>query len=177
MTNPVFFDNWQDLLQIAITAPVVYVFIILSVRVFGKRSTSQMNNFDWVVTVAIGSIAASGIMLKDVSLSETLLAIALLLSFQWLLTKAVKNYAPVGRFVKATPTLLVNDGTFIEENMHDERITQGEVMAAVRESGMINLDEVQFVILETDATFSVIGRTDRGNTDPQFDDVRGYPVE
>ncbi|CAH1001322.1 hypothetical protein LEM8419_02223 [Neolewinella maritima] len=160
MGETVFFDNWQDILQIGITAPIVYVFIVLAIRLTGKRSTSQMNNFDWVVTVAIGSIAASGIMLKDLSITETLFAISLLLLLQYLLTSAVRNNESLESVVKAQPTLLVHDGQFLEEPMKRERITRSEIMSALRNSGITDVRLAQWVILEPDATFSVIRKSD-----------------
>lgn len=80
-----------DLLRIAATAPIVYLLIILFIRLSGKRSTSQMNNLDWIVTVALGSIAASTILLKDIAVAEGILAIGLLLAMQWLLTAMIRR--------------------------------------------------------------------------------------
>ena len=156
MNETFFFDSWQDLLQIAITVPVVYLFVIAAVRVMGKRSTSQMNNFDWIVTVAIGSIAGAGIMRKESAIAETLLAIALLLLLQWLLTSAVRNNKSLQRLVKARPTLLVHDGKFIEDSMRQERVTQGEVLSSLRVSGLTDVRQAKWVILEPDASLSVI---------------------
>ncbi len=156
MQESFFYDSWRDLLQIAITVPIIYFFIIVAVRVAGKRSTSQMNNFDWIVTVAIGAIAGAGIMRKGSAIVETLLAIALLLLLQWLLTTAVRMNRPLQRLVKARPTLLVHEGEFIEESMRRERITRGEVLSALRVSGLTAVDQAKWVILEPDASMSVI---------------------
>ena len=54
--SAIYYDGWKDLVRIALAAPVIYFTIIAFIRLAGKRSTSQMNNFDWVVTVALGSI-------------------------------------------------------------------------------------------------------------------------
>ena len=172
-----FFDNWQDLLRVLITAPAIYAFIVLAIRVVGKRSTSQMNNFDWVVTVALGSIAGSGIMLKDVSVSETLLAIGLLLAFQWLLTTSVMHSKLVGRLVKARPTLLVYAGEFIDAAMRQERITQGEVMSAMRDNGYTRITQVKFVILEPDASFSMVASDHAPIAEGDLQEVEGFPPE
>ena len=70
-----FFDNINKLGRIVLTTVVVYVLIILFTKVSGKRSTSQLNNFDWIVTVMIGSLSASTILLKDIPLIEGMSAI------------------------------------------------------------------------------------------------------
>lgn len=161
MSDPIFFDNWNDLLRVLITVPFVYLGIILATRVTGKRSTSQMNNFDWVVTVATGAIAGTTILQKSITVSEGVLAIAFLLFLQWLLTKVVYRNSTVAKVVKARPALLVDRGEYLHDAMQHERITEGEIMAALRNEGLINIDEVQWVILEADATFSVIPKSDK----------------
>ncbi|WP_425222394.1 hypothetical protein [Psychroserpens sp.] len=82
-----FFDGQDNLLRIAFTAPIVYGIVILYIRVVGKRATSQMNSFDWIVTVAMGSLVASTIILKNISLLEGAFSIFLLLFMQYVLTK------------------------------------------------------------------------------------------
>jgi len=61
-----FFDNIEKLLRIVLTAVLVYILIVVTTKVSGKRSTSQLNNFDWIVTVMIGSLGASTILLKEI---------------------------------------------------------------------------------------------------------------
>lgn len=174
MSDPIFFDNWNDLLRVAITVPIIYLGIIAATRISGKRSTSQMNNFDWVVTVATGAIAGTGILQSSITLSESLLAISLLLLAQWLLTNAVYHNDWVARVIKSRPALLVARGEYLHDAMQHERITEGEVMSAIRSEGLINLDEVRWVILEADATFNVIPNDDKDFTKARFDQVTGF---
>lgn len=173
MGKSVFFDSWQDLIQIAITVPILYLFIVLAIRIVGKRATSRMNNFDWVVTVAMGSIMAAGILRKETAILEALLAIALLLLLQWILTRSVLHNRRVQRLIKAAPTLLVAEGRFIEDAMRRERITKGEVMAALRGKGVHNLNEIRWVILEPDATFSVVTKKDKIVSRAVYEGVEG----
>lgn len=145
-----------DLIDIAIAVPVTYGLIILFIRLSGKRSTSQMNNFDWIVTVTIGSVAASMILLDDVSLAEGGLAMALLLGLQFAVTKAVKASSLAERIIKAEPAVLMEQGAWNEKKMAEERITRSEVEAAIRRDGEDEVDRVRKVVLETDASLSVI---------------------
>lgn len=70
LDNPIFFDGLESLIRTVIPGALLYVAVVLAVRIFGKRSTSQMNNFDWIVTVGSGSLLASGVLLKDVTVLE-----------------------------------------------------------------------------------------------------------
>lgn len=160
MEQSLFFDGYDDLLRVIVTAPIMYAVIILFVRLAGKRSTSQMNNFDWVVTVALGSLMASCILLKEVTIAEGILAMGVLMALQWALTKIVFHARPLERLVKAEPTLLVHEGRFLDDAMRRQRVTRDEILAAVRREGLAALDEVKWVVLETDANMSVISKTD-----------------
>ncbi|MGD1855446.1 MAG: DUF421 domain-containing protein [Leptolyngbyaceae cyanobacterium] len=169
------FDGWKGIIEVCISAIVIYIFVVVAIRIVGKRSTSQMNNFDWIVTVAIGSLTASGIVIDSVSVAEAMTAIALLLGAQYLLTKGFFASGRLTRLAKASPTLLVHNGQFIHDAMKKERVMTSEVMAALREKGLISVEEAQWVILETDASFSVIPKEDRDFSKAQFENVSGFP--
>jgi uncharacterized membrane protein YcaP (DUF421 family) len=169
-----FFDSWEDLLQIAVTVPIVYLFIILSVRVLGKRSTSRMNNFDWIVTVAIGAITGTSILDDNTAILEALLAIALLFGLQYLLTWATLKNEGVQKIVKSRPRLLVHNGQYLDDAMEHERITRGEVMAAIRGKGLLSVQDAKWVILEPDATFSIVQWDERDFSQADFGRVKGF---
>lgn len=169
----IFFENWRELGRVAISAPVVYLVIILFIRVSGKRSTSQMNNFDWIVTVALGSVVGSSIILKDVVLAEAFLAMLLLLGMQYCLTTLTSRFTLVANMVQATPTVLFLQGQFCYDAMRAERVNEQEVRSAIREAGILDLSEVGAVILETDANMSVLP-TQKKNL-PILEGIRGAP--
>jgi uncharacterized membrane protein YcaP (DUF421 family) len=73
-----FFDTWYDLLRLLVVGTLSYILLVFFLRVTGKRTLAKMNAFDLVVTVTIGSTFASAILNIDVSLSEAVLAFALL---------------------------------------------------------------------------------------------------
>ncbi len=166
-----FFDGSTDLLRTLITAPILYICVIVFVRISGKRSTSQMNNFDWVVTVAMGSLMASGILLKDISVLEASSAIGVLLLLQWILTFAMVRSSRVAKMVRAEPTLLYHDDRFLPTAMRHERVSEYEVLSAVRENGIVDLANVESVILEANATLSVLEKTDKKIRKPAMQDV------
>lgn len=160
MDNLLYVDA-SSLLRVLITGPVIYLLVVAAVRVSGKRSTSQMNNFDWIVVVMIGSVAASGVILDTVPLIEAVAAIAILMGAQWLLTWATYRWQWLNDLIRARPTVLFERGTWYTERMAKERIVESEIYAAVREAGKDSFEEVEAVVLETDACLSVIGRHDK----------------
>lgn len=160
MRSEAWFNSWGRLVEIAVSAVVVYAAVVVLLRVFGKRTTSKMNNFDWIVTVAVGTLASSGLLLKGVAVTDALVGIVALITLQWLLHHGVIRNEWICRLVKATPTLLVDAGELREEAMRSTRVSEPEILAAVREAGYGRLEDTQWVVLEADATLSVIGRSD-----------------
>ncbi len=152
------FDGWGDLVRLAVVTPVAYVALVVMLRVTGKRTLSKLNAFDWVVTVALGSTLASAILSSSVSVSEGVLALALLVALQYVVTWSSVRVPLVRRLAKSEPTLLYHDG-FLEEAMRRERVTRSEVEQAARADGHADLGGVGAVVLETDGSLSVLPRT------------------
>ena len=148
----------QRVLEIALSAVIFYMAMILLVRILGKRTTSQMNNFDWLITISVGSLGASGILLRDIVIWEGLIAIAVLALAQFLVTWSVLRSQIVEKIVKASPTLLLHRGELLYENMKRVRVSRPEIVGALRSHGMTRLDDTNWVILETNGEMSVIPR-------------------
>jgi uncharacterized membrane protein YcaP (DUF421 family) len=171
--DPILLDQSTDLWRVLISAPIMYLTIVLVIRLSGKRATSQMNNFDWIVTVAIGSLVGSGLVLKGVTVIESVAAISMLLILQWLLTKSVLHFTWISRLVKAEPVVLLENGKFHEKAMRRERVTKREVMSAIRQKGLVDPDQVQWAVLEPNASFSVIAKNENLERIRALEDVDG----
>lgn len=173
MGNSAWFESWNSLYKISISSLVGYVILILYVRLAGKRSTSKMNNFDWIVTVAVGSVMASMAVLKDVTVADGALAMALLLGFQYLLTTATSRWKWARKLFLASPTVLYANDTFHEEEMKEQRVWKGEIVSAIRESGIGSLHDVVIVTLEPDSNLSIVKQGEEGKLDT-VDSLPGY---
>ena len=174
--DSLFFDDFNSLVRIFIAAPLLYGIIIFYIRIFGKRTTSQMNSFDWIVTVALGSIVATTVIQKTVPLLSGALAILILMLLQYVLTKSMLYSKRLRKIIRSDPRLLVFKGEILNENMRKERIVEAEVYAAIREKGLANIKDAYAVILETDAQFSVIKDT-KYNDPFSLRNVEGLPEE
>jgi uncharacterized membrane protein YcaP (DUF421 family) len=161
----VLFNGWYDLLRILVVGTCAYAGLVLLLRTTGKRTLAKMNAFDLIVTVALGSTLASALLSSEVSLSEGLLAFALLCGLQYVVAFASVRSARFRRLVKAEPALLFFRGEFLVGTLRLERVTEDEVIAAVRGQGIADLESVEAVVLETDGSFSVVARTEDGRAD------------
>lgn len=154
-----FFNNWFNLLSVLVVGVLAYIALIVWLRVFGKRTLSKWNAFDFVVTIALGSILATVIISKDVALIEGITAFLLLISLQFVITWLSVRFDFVKNIIKSKPTLLLDKGEFLPEAMRRQRVDQSEIRAAIRSQGLAAIEEAEAVVLETDGTFSVIKKS------------------
>ena len=156
MSEPIFFESWAGILRVLAIGTAAYMALIFMLRISGKRTLSKMNAFDLVVTVALGSTLATVLLSKQVPLLEGTTAFALLIALQFAITWASVCSDRVKHIVKSEPSLLLRDGTLLNEAVRRERVTAEEIDAAIRESGAADRNSVSCVVLETDGSLSVI---------------------
>ena len=178
MGADVFWDGWQGPLRVAVMALLSYLYLIVLLRVTGKRTLSKMNAFDFIITVASGSTFATVLLNKDVSYVEGAVAFAMLVLMQYGVAFLSTRSHGIESLVKSTPTLLVWRGRMRPEAMKKARVTEAEVLAACRESGLHSLQEVEAVVLETAGEFSVLEhkQTSLFGRDSTLQTVDGVPA-
>ena len=137
---------------------VVYVALFLGIRLAGKRELGQMNPFDIVVILVISNAVQNAMVGPDTSLTGGLVAAFALLLANWSANRLGLSWAGFGRRMVGTPTILINDGEFIEPHLRRERIQKEEVMMALREHGFAEPTDVGMAVLEIDGTISVVPR-------------------
>ena len=142
--------------RILLLGPLAYLLVIVLLRLSGKRTLSKMNAFDFIVTIALGSMLATIILDDKISLLEGAAALSVLIFGQFLITYIASRSRSVTRLVKAQPPLVYHRGQYLHEVMKRERVSEAEILAAARGSGHPSLTTVTAVVLESDGTFSVL---------------------
>jgi uncharacterized membrane protein YcaP (DUF421 family) len=154
---------------IAIKAIVFYAYMILLLRISGKRITMQMTAFDFVSTVAMATIIGSTILQGTISLLEGIVAVTALVAMQWIAGQISARSPAIRHFLTDSPTLLYQGEAFQDENLAASRLSREQVMQKVRAAGHANLSTVSAIILESAGSVSVISRD--GTEQPL--DIRG----
>lgn len=167
----VFFDNIDKLGRIVLTTVMIYVLIVLVTKASGKRSTSQLNNFDWIVTVMIGSLGASTILLKNIPFIEGASSILVLYLLQFLITKYASISPQFSSVILSDPRIVFYQGQFLPEAMRAERLTRQEIECAMRAEGVNNFDDIEAIVFESDAKLSVIPKQRQADTSYDEQDV------
>ncbi|MFS4506169.1 DUF421 domain-containing protein [Clavibacter sp. Sh2141] len=168
------FDSWADVLRILIVGSAAYATLVIVLRVSGKRTLGQLNAFDFVVTVALGSIFATILLSSDVSWTEGVCALALVAALQFVVAWISARWPGARGAFTSSPSLLLVDGAFQQHALRANRLTESEVRQAVRSSGSGDLATIAAVVLETNGKLSVIPSSKRGSASA-LDDVPGYP--
>jgi uncharacterized membrane protein YcaP (DUF421 family) len=150
------FEDWATLLRTLVVGVLAYAALIAILRVSGKRTLSQMNAFDFVVTVALGSTLATILLSRDVSLAEGVVAFLVLVTLQFAISWTSLRSDRIAHIAKSEPTALLYRGRLLPDAMRRERVLETEVRAAIREQGLAAPKHVDLVVLETDGTFSVV---------------------
>lgn len=159
-----FFSSWSGLVRTVVVGLLAYLFLVLWLRLSGKRTLSKWNAFDTIVTIALGSTLATVLLSQETALAEGVLALALLIVLQFVITWFAVRSSAVRRLIKSAPTLLLRQGQFIPQALQSQRVTESEIRAAVRMAGIAALEEVYAVVLEADGSFSVIKSATGGST-------------
>jgi uncharacterized membrane protein YcaP (DUF421 family) len=145
----------KDLWPILLTAVSMYVAIIIATRVAGKRSFSKMSSFDFAITVALGSVLASVILSKSVSLMQGLLGMGSLYILQMALA-FLRRFSFVQNAVDNKPMLLMEGDTVLEENLRKSKVTLSDLKGKLREANVLHRDQVCAVIFESTGDISVL---------------------
>ncbi|MGJ9374119.1 DUF421 domain-containing protein [Nesterenkonia sp. CF4.4] len=157
------FDTWSDLGRVLLIGMAAYAVLILVIRLSGKRTLSQLNAFDFIVTVALGSVLATILLSSDVSLSEGALALVLLAGLQFILAWISARAPRFRTLITARPAVVFWQGEMQQEQLRRNRLSASEVHQAIRSSGSGDLSSIGAVVLETNGTLSVISAQSLGD--------------
>ena len=167
-----FYSNGYSVLRIVVVGPCAYVLLVLLLRASGKRTLSKFNAFDLIVTISLGSTLASVLLTKDVALVDGVVAFLVLVGMQFAATWLSVRSPTISRAIKSDPRLLYYHGAFLDRALRQERVTRGEVEAAVRKQGVASMESVRAVVIETTGVISVLQTGQE--SERSLDGVEGY---
>jgi len=137
---------------------VVYFFLIIGLRLAGKRELAQLNPFDLVVLLTLSNTVQNAIIGDDNSVTGGLLGAATLLLVNYLVVRFLYKHAKLDRLVEGETDVLIEDGKIHDERLRKELLTRAEVEAAAHRQGFASLDDVSRAVLESGGTLSFIAK-------------------
>ena len=148
--------DWQGLLIIAAKSSVVYFFILIAIRVFGKKELAQLSVVDLVFILLISNSVQNAMVGSDSSLQGGLAAALALFIVNFILKKLSFRFSFFSKAIQGESIMLIYEGKLLEEHCKIASITREEVEAAVREHGVQSIEDVNLAVLEVDGNISVI---------------------
>lgn len=160
--------NFSHLPEIGLRSVAVYLFIILAIRLFGKKELSQLSVIDLVFILLISNAVQNAMVGSDTSLPGGIFAALALFATNFILKKILFRNKKFNELVQGKSIMLVYEGNPIPENLKLNGISQEEIEAAAREHGVEKVGEVKLAILEVDGTISIISGDFRHKTNHHF---------
>ena len=143
-------------IEIVVRALAVYFFMIIAIRIFGKKELAQLSVIDLVFILLISNAVQNAMVGPDTSLGGGLIAAAALFAANFTLKKLLYNNKKLSTLVQGESMVLIYRGTVNEENCRTSEISIEELSAAVREHGAKDITQVDLAMLEVDGNISVI---------------------
>ncbi|MBI3837873.1 MAG: DUF421 domain-containing protein [Planctomycetia bacterium] len=156
---------WSNMFQLGVPVlekmfrPVlVYAFLMIGLRVAGKRELAQLNAMDLIVLLTLSNTVQNAIIGDDTSVSGGLLGTATLLAINYLVVRFVFSHEKIDRLVEGEPDMLIENGKIRADRLQKELLTRAELEIAAHKQGFGSLDEVERAVLETGGVISFVAK-------------------
>jgi uncharacterized membrane protein YcaP (DUF421 family) len=143
------------LLEIVFRTSVIFLWLLLLLRVTGKRGLAQLSGLELAIVIALGSAAGDPLFYPEVPLLHAMLALALVVGFQRLLSRLVVNSERVETFMQGQPVELVRDGVFSAQALERANLSREDLFERLRAAGVMQLGEVRRAYFEQDGNLTV----------------------
>lgn len=143
-------------LEIILRSAAVYFFMIIAIRVFGKKKLSQLNTADIILILLISNAVQNAMVGSNSSLEGGLVAALVLFVINFILKKLMYNFESVTNFIQDKPIILIHEGTIDFKALAKLEISSNEINEVIREHGVENTNDVKLAMLEVDGNISII---------------------
>ena len=159
---------------ILIRTVIVYVFIMIAIKIMGKRQIGEIQVSEFVITLLISELVASSVMDGDIPLVYMVIPIIVLLAAEVITSYLGTRNKAVKSLLGPSPCILIEKGEIKQNNMKSVRFTMNELISEIRLKGYADLTEVDYAILESNGKLSVIPKPEYKNPTVQ---QMGLPYE
>ena len=146
-------------MDIVLRTIAVFFFVMVLMRVIGRRELSSLEPFDLVLLIILGDALQQGLTQDDYSVTGAVLVVGTFAVLQVLVSWVGFRFPRVRPIIEGEPLIVVQDGSVIEKNLRRERMTVQELAEAARMQQIAHLDEVQWGVLETNGQITFIKKS------------------
>jgi uncharacterized membrane protein YcaP (DUF421 family) len=142
--------------KIILSSGCIYIFIVIAIRLFGKKELSQLSVIDLVFILVISNSVQNALVCSNSTLMGGLISAGSLFIINYVFKMVIFYFPWFGRMVQGEAILLIYQGSINHKNMDKAKLTKNELMEAIREHGVASVDEVNLAILEIDGSISIL---------------------
>jgi len=165
------FDLHLSLGEKVVRAVIIYLFLVIALRLVGKRELSQLNTLDFVVLLAVANAVQNGLIGNDNSVTGALVGAVTLFAVDGVLAFVLFRQLRLRRLVEGTPTVLIEHGVVLEDALRREELTHDDLLAALQSSGAATFADVERASLEPSGKVVFVPKEPSQAT-LQYDDLR-----
>jgi uncharacterized membrane protein YcaP (DUF421 family) len=147
--------HWWELI---LRSGIVYLFLIVLLRLTGKRQVGQLAPFDLVLLLVLSNAVQNSMNGGDNSVQGGLISATTLVVLNYLVGLATYKSKKLEALIEGRPQVLIHDGKLFEDVMAASKLTHHELQAALRQSGCTCIEDVRSAILENNGAISVVMR-------------------
>ena len=144
------------MLALILRTVLIYVFLILTMRLMGKRQIGELEVTDLVTTLLLSEIASLPITNRDIPVAFAIVPMVILLSLEVFSSYILLSAPKLKILLSAPPTVLIQRGKLIQSALRETRITVEELMSEVRQQSLTDLSQVEYAILEKNGKLTVL---------------------
>ncbi len=154
----------SSLPEIVVRTAIIYLFLVVAIRLSGKREVGQMSVLELVAILVISDAVQNSMVGENTTLWGGIVAVVTLLGMDTAIRTATRRSRRLRNAIDGEPRLLVRDGRLLQKALREENVEASEVRTAIRSAGLARVDDVRLAVLETDGTISVIPRDHQDTT-------------
>lgn len=137
---------------------IVYIFLVVFLRIFGKRELAQLNPFDLVVLLSLSNIVQNAFIGNDNSVTGGLVGAFTLMAVNYLVVRFLFKHRRLDQVLEGTPTVLIEHGRVHKSALAKELLSKSELLTVAHRQGFKNLDDVDSCVLEPGGVFFIQGK-------------------
>jgi uncharacterized membrane protein YcaP (DUF421 family) len=143
-------------------AVLIYLFLVVALRIVGKRELGQTNTLDLVVLLLVANAVQNGIIGNDLTVTGAVIGAATLFAINEVFTRAAYEFPFVSRLLEGSPSTLIRNGKPVRKALRHEGISLPELHAIARRQGFEDLGEVHTAVLETNGIVTMFRKDEPG---------------
>jgi len=143
-------------MDIALRAAFLYAFVVILMRVMGRRELSSLSPLDLVLLIVLGDAIPQGMTQDDYSVTGAVIAVSTIAVVQVGISYLSFRSRRARRVLEGEPVIIIEDGKLIERNLRRERLTEDEIAEKMRTQQIASVEDVEWGILESSGNMSFI---------------------